>query len=381
MNVLGRVLLAVDLEESTKDVVSSAIALAKSFESTLIPVYVLPTGITGEKLQRLVKDAAKKKLQEVVDRLTAEGIKSDGFHVLEGVASQVIPKAAIDLNVSLVFIGNGQSHRGETDRLGTTAKRIIQNCEKPVLVAKVKAQVEVDHILCPVDFSGPSKSALNNAIAMARRFQCKLTILAVCQLEKLPWYAFEDDLEEERKGQLEAHQASLDEFLQKFNLTDLEVTISVPTGDPAKIILATIADHAVDFLVMGTTGRTGLHRWVLGSVTEKVIRDVPCSFLTVKSEGIFSLQFERNLKDIERLQEVAKQLMADGYYEEAADQLKECIRINQMHIPAYRMLVELHDKMQQADLADHYRERIKQVTERLWFAKIEEEVRNQRNKD
>jgi nucleotide-binding universal stress UspA family protein len=379
MNVLGRVLLALDLEATTNDVVSSAIALAKSFESVMIPVYVLPAGITDEKARRLVRQAAEQRLQEVVSRLSEEGLKSDGIHVIEGHPSQVIPKAAIDLNVSLVFLGNGQSHRGENDRLGTTAKRIIQNSEKPVLVAKTKAQTAVNHILCPVDFSRPSKSALNNAIAMARRFQCKLTIMAVCELEKLPWYAFESDLEEERNSQLAMHKEAFDAFLKQFNLHDLDVATISPMGDPAGTILNTIKELSVDFLVMGTTGRTGIHRWVLGSVTEKVIRDVPCSFLTVKSDGIFSLHFERNLKDIERLKETSAQLMADGYYTEAADQLKECIRINQMYIPAYQMLVKLHEKMEQQDLADHYRARIKEINERLWFAKIEEEVRSQRN--
>jgi len=53
-------------------------------------------------------------------------------------------------------------------------------------------------------------------------------------------------------------------------------------GDPATAIVRYARDAAMDLVVMGTHGRTGLDRLLLGSVAEKVLRDAPCSVLVVK---------------------------------------------------------------------------------------------------
>ena len=53
-------------------------------------------------------------------------------------------------------------------------------------------------------------------------------------------------------------------------------------GDPASQIVRYAADAGIDLIVMGTHGRTGLERQLMGSVAEKVMRDAPCSVLVVK---------------------------------------------------------------------------------------------------
>ena len=53
-------------------------------------------------------------------------------------------------------------------------------------------------------------------------------------------------------------------------------------GDPAEEILRYAADAGTDLIVLGTHGRTGLERLLMGSVAEKVMRDAPCSVLVVK---------------------------------------------------------------------------------------------------
>jgi hypothetical protein len=57
---------------------------------------------------------------------------------------------------------------------------------------------------------------------------------------------------------------------------------------------------------MGTTGRSGISKILMGSVTEKVIREVPCSFITVKNEDIVALELESKIQDIENYYSLAQ---------------------------------------------------------------------------
>lgn len=64
-----------------------------------------------------------------------------------------------------------------------------------------------------------------------------------------------------------------------------ETRIHVETGSPAASIIDFAAEHAVDFVAISTHGRTGLKRFLLGSVTERVIRHVHCPVLTLRAFG------------------------------------------------------------------------------------------------
>ena len=88
-------------------------------------------------------------------------------------------------------------------------------------------------------------------------------------------------------------------FLKNFDLTDIRLKKETQKGDPAVEILKALKRYKSDLLIMGTTGKSGLIRILMGSVTEKVIREVPCSFLTLKSEDIISLTLETRIRDIE----------------------------------------------------------------------------------
>ena len=116
----------------------------------------------------------------------------------------------------------------------------------------------------------------------------------------------------------------------------------------------------------------------MGSVTEKVIREVPCSFLTLKSEDAFSLQLEANIKDIEQRYESGMKLMEDGFYDEAINQFKACLNVNNMHIPAYLGIAKVYEKLNDLEKAEIYRNQGLQIKEKIWYSKIEDEVRKLR---
>ena len=143
--------------------------------------------------------------------------------------------------------------------------------------------MKIDRILCPVDFSDFSRRALDYAVALARWYGARLTVLhvdhvpfpAATQLAPLapvePVVVMPSDLEQIR------HRIAA--FTPAEAPAQVAVEAKAAVGDPAREILAEGA--SADVIVMGTHGRSGFERLVLGSVTEKVLRKATCSLLTI----------------------------------------------------------------------------------------------------
>ncbi|MDE3743482.1 universal stress protein [Maribacter polysaccharolyticus] len=378
MKLLEKILVAHDFSKSSENVVASAIELAKIFQSTIVPIHVLPDDVVHEKVRSLLNETALTKLRETGNLIKAEGVAMKKPLLMVGSPHEAIVRAAVDVNANLILLGSGETRKGDTFRLGTTAERIIQKSEKPVFVIKENVLLNVHHILCPVDFSDASKRALKNAITMARKFKSELTILAVCELQSPSWFVNKKDMDKENELRYSLHKKEFDSFLKDFNLTDLTWTKEVPKGDPSNEILSIISRKMIDLLIMGTSGRTGLNRMFMGSVTEKVVREVPCSFLTLKSEDVISLQLQTHIKDVEQLHKTAMELIESGFYEEAKDHLYACLNINDMHVPAYKGLALVYEKLKQPEKAKLYRDSARDILDKIWYTKVEKEVRKLR---
>ncbi len=378
MKLLKKVLWAHDFSAASKQVEETAVKLATVFHSTIIPIHVLPDDIINDNVRAHVIKKAEEKLEGTVSRLQDTGITIGGSILEYGSPHECIVNAAVKVNANLILVGSGEGLQGATVHLGTTTERVIQKSGKPVFVAKAGIPLNVHHILCPVDFSQASERALKNAITMTRRFRAELTILSVCEVRDSNWLISKEDLEKENEVRLAQHRERFDAFLDKFNLTDLNWTKETPKGNPAKEIRSAISRRMIDLLVMGTVGRTGLNRLIIGSVTEKVIREVPCSFMTLKSEDVFDLQLDSDIKDLETLDKAAGELMENGFYEEAIGQYELSLGINNMHLPAYFGIAQIYDKLNDPVKAEQYRKRALEIKDRMWYTKVEDEVRKLR---
>ena len=142
---------------------------------------------------------------------------------------------------------------------------------------------EIRTIVVPIDFSGHSLHALDQAIGLAQRFGSKLHLLhsyAIPMRGVMPYeFAVPDGIWE---GIREASEAKLAELREKALTEGLEVTTEVSPELPAEAIVAAALEREADLIVMGTRGHTGLKHALLGSVAERTIRTAPCSVLTVK---------------------------------------------------------------------------------------------------
>ena len=146
--------------------------------------------------------------------------------------------------------------------------------------------VKIERILCPVDFSEFSHHALAYATAMASWYGARVKILHVHALGVPPWVlASETGFSSADTQRLSAvHRAQLTTELQRFAATagtsDVDVVVDEGDDPAAAIVRASETTHA-DVIVLGTHGRSGVARIVLGSVTEHVLHLAPCPVLAV----------------------------------------------------------------------------------------------------
>jgi nucleotide-binding universal stress UspA family protein len=144
--------------------------------------------------------------------------------------------------------------------------------------------IEIRRILCPVDFSDYSRRALDHAMAIARWYGSTVTALHVFSPAPVTAYGpgplvFEPTmLMPVDREQLLANTRA---FIEAESAPGVVIDALVREGNAAVEILNEAACINADLLVIGTHGRSGFERFLLGSVAEKVLRKASCPVLTV----------------------------------------------------------------------------------------------------
>ena len=157
------------------------------------------------------------------------------------------------------------------------------------------------HILVPLDTSDLAELALEDAFSLARLGDSSITLLHVIPpLESI--MAAETGHPIFIDQQWDRHQqealAYLKEICQRHECPNVQVDVVVETGLVAETIIEFAQEQSVDLIVMATHGRSGLQRWVFGSVADKVLRGADVPVLLVRAHG------RRNLPQSEDAAEV-----------------------------------------------------------------------------
>lgn len=142
-------------------------------------------------------------------------------------------------------------------------------------------------ICCAVDFSEPSRFAMEEAADLARTFRGQLTLLHVQE----PAALMPVDVFVPTAASFEAPSVDVARCMAAWREVAAEragsaVRSAVRIGAPAEEILSFARDEAMDLVVVGTHGRTGLKHLVLGSVAERVVRQAPCPVLVVRTKEL-----------------------------------------------------------------------------------------------
>jgi nucleotide-binding universal stress UspA family protein len=201
-----------------------------------------------------------------------------------GVAEAIVDTAVADKMDLIVMSSHGYS--GLTRWvLGSVAEKVLRSAPCPVLV--IRSPEPVRRVLIPLDGSALSEQALAPGLELAERLGCEVTLLRA--IPKLETREIERLDQAERGLGLRA-EAEMREDAEHYlrNLIairphqGLKIKIAVTHEPAAQSVLEFAESQAMNVIVMSTHGRTGLARWVYGSVTEKVLRGTPASMLIVR---------------------------------------------------------------------------------------------------
>jgi nucleotide-binding universal stress UspA family protein len=144
--------------------------------------------------------------------------------------------------------------------------------------------IEIRRILCPVDFSDFSRRALDHAIAIARWYDASVTALYVFSPAPVPTFGHGPVVLEPiilTSPDRDQLLADVGRFIAEQQPSGVVVDAVLREGNAAPGIVGQATSMGADLLVIGTHGRSGFERVVLGSVTERVLRKAPCPVLTV----------------------------------------------------------------------------------------------------
>lgn len=205
------------------------------------------------------------------------------YRLADGHAAKEILKVAADIDAGLIVIGtHGRSGLGRL-LLGSVAENVFRGAACPVLAVKTGPVVPtIRTILFPTDLSESSESALGVAFSLARDYRARLIVLHVASFgQTFPYTEFERTLK-----QSSVYRRELEDKLRHCQKPDCNAEFRLEQGDPAEQIIRVAQEARCDLIVMGSHGRTGLSRLLMGSVAEKTLRSASCPVLLVKHSAV-----------------------------------------------------------------------------------------------
>lgn len=281
---MKRILVATDFSERSDRALRRAVLLARHSGASLTVVH----GLDNDKPPRIVereKRAAETLLRELASTLQSVDGVTCTTKVILAEPSQAILEAAREDVPDLLVIG---PHRRQIFRdvfVGTTAERTIRAATFPVLMANATPVGPYRHVLMTTDLSEVSRDAVAAyaRLDLAKKaLQSALHIfdapaLGLALSPQLPKDEREDYMEERRA----AAAGDLAAFLASTKAAGIRPLLRYGGNLASHEILLAAEEMRADLVVVGTHGKRGLERLLLGSVTERVLRDSTIDVLAI----------------------------------------------------------------------------------------------------
>jgi nucleotide-binding universal stress UspA family protein len=283
-----RLLLATDGSPFSEGAIREAIRLAKRCSSKLAAISVIETNPEYETIAPQLLEKAEKTtrghLESVKSQAKKEGVDIT-TSILEGEDSyNFISDEAVKNKISMIIMGR----RGRTGlkrlMMGSVTSRVIGHAPCNVLVVPRAAKVEFKNILVATDGSKYSAAAASEAIGLAKRNASKLTVISVVPSELMTPTDIEFSMpQRELIAEKEMHEAEKNARAVKDAAQKEGVTVQafVMSGKPADAIIETAREKGADLIVLGSHGKSGIEKLLMGGVTERVIVLTACAVLVV----------------------------------------------------------------------------------------------------
>lgn len=300
MNI-GTIVVGVDFSPSSEVACRQALGVARRAGARMVLAHAAALPEQPEGLPASMADTAQaylgvlrgriaedqRALGELGDRLGGQGVEIS--HVLvDGFPDDALVTAARELGAELIVTGShGRRGLGRI-LLGSVAERVVRGATLPVLVARGAAEAAdggFHRILVATDFSESAERGFDLALALAAE-GAAIELVHFWQLPSLSRAHAPEEVDAtlaEIRAGMEQHGAERGaEALATRDTTRAQVRYSLREGDARDGIIDLARITGCDLVVVGSHGRRGLRRLLLGSVAESTVRHAPCSVLVAR---------------------------------------------------------------------------------------------------
>ncbi|SFR63653.1 universal stress protein [Halogeometricum limi] len=288
-----RVLITTDGTECSVTAAAHGLALADAFDAEVHVVTVVDVqaaggvfdagGLTADFVEAL--DARAKKQVEAVAS-NADPATTVHTEILKGTPSNEILRYARENDADLLVLGTHGRSGVRRVITGSVAERVVRLADVPVLTVREREETSLDttydRILVATDASEDAEAAVEHALSLAARFDAEVHVLYVVdtsvirpKLGNLVPETVRSALETVGKEALAAAEARAEDV-------GVDAVTEMVDGVPSRKILSYADENGADVVVVGTHGRTGVDRLLLGSTTERILRSASTPVLSVR---------------------------------------------------------------------------------------------------
>lgn len=288
METYDSILVAVDGSDPAWTAIRQGVELAATFDASLTGVHVVPQSSAplaaesdgGKPRPDQATEAAIKDFEQAAETMDVPCRTT----VERGTPHTEIESASDRVDADLVTIGTHA--RTGLDRLlaGSVADRTLRTSERPVLVTPhTLGDVPYDSVLIATDGSGPAAAATDHGLALAEQFDATVHALSAVDIQTPS--DGHGIIPEVAESVTERHEDRVTAVAQRAAERGLDTATAVPRGTPSTLVTEYVDEHDIDLIAMGAHGRSGLTRYLLGSVAERVVATSPAPVLAVPSRS------------------------------------------------------------------------------------------------
>ncbi|HYR02215.1 MAG TPA: universal stress protein [Syntrophobacteria bacterium] len=278
-----KLLIALDDSESSAHALRESLRFARGDGSRVLAVAVVPPYAGDLRLVgvRSIKAVLREPCEKALAgaRQVADGEVGTSLWTacLEGEPHEEIVNLAEAEGCDLIVMGRGAD---ALDRfvMGSVTARVVGYSERDVLVVPQGTAIGWRELLLATDGSNYSERAAERAVDIARSYGGHLSIVAATDLA-CELYAESPEVGEDL---IEKARGTVEEGRKRADSSGVAVECHVREGLAYKAIIDLAKEKKIEAIIMGSHGRTGLRRLLMGSVVEKVIGHAPCPVLVVK---------------------------------------------------------------------------------------------------
>jgi nucleotide-binding universal stress UspA family protein len=248
-------------------------------QSTIAQTARLHSDAITQVSERSITDAHRQ-LEQLFERVTGQGVTVSTL-LVDSPPSDGISRAARDVGANLIVVGSQGRTGLSRILLGSVAETILRASEVSVLVARNSAGAGgFKRLAVATDFSPLAASAAEAACALAAS---NATMQLVhCWELPLVYSDYAAALVPVASELVKEANAAGDEWVSRYRNATLDVRFVLLPGSPAHTIVEQLRKDPADLVLLGSHGRRGFERFLLGSVAERVARHAPCSVLVVR---------------------------------------------------------------------------------------------------